>query len=457
MVLSSIFESFVNERPVCVMARGVLERLLDPTHIDSVFENTAETQYTKNLLFSSLVNLMSAVVLKVQPSVNAAYQSQQEDLNVSTTALYNKLNRVETTVSAELVCDSARQATPVIDALGGRCQPWLPGFRCKVLDGNHLAATEHRIEELRTIREAPLPGKSLVVLHQELMLITDVFLTEDGYRQERDLLEEVLPSVEPDDLWIGDRNFCTCRFLSGIAKRGGYYVIRQHGALKGELLGQRKSMGHTETGEVYEQEMLIPDPDTNGQQRIRRITVQLKKATRDGDREIHLLSNVPTRIDAGRLSDLYRRRWTIETAFAEITETLSCEINTLGYPPAALFAFCLALLAYNAVSLLKASLRAVHGEEKVTQHISSYYLTLEIRQTYDGMMIAIPAPHWQIFRDMTAEELAGCLKEIAAQMKLSRYQKHPRGPKKKQPKRKSYGKGGHVSTARVLETPNDSC
>jgi hypothetical protein len=454
MVLSNIFESFVNERPVCVMARGVLERLLNPAQIDSLFEKTAETQYTQDLLFSSLVQLMSDVVLKIQPSVHAAYQSQRDSLNVSITALYNKLNRVETKVSAELVRDSARQAAPVIDALDGRCQPWLPGFRCKVLDGNHLSATEHRLEELRTIWEAPLPGKALVVLHQELMLVTEVYLTEDGHTQERALLHEVLSAVEADDLWIADRNFCTCRFLFGIAKRLGYFVIRQHGTLKGELVGERKYIGATDTGKVYEQWMLITDPDTRGQLRIRRITVRLTKATRDGDQEIHVLTNVPKRIRATCLSDLYRKRWTIETAFAEITETLSCEINTLGYPPAALFAFCLALLAYNAVSMLKASLRAVHGEEKVTNDISAYYLTLEIRQTYDGMMIAIPAPHWQIFRNLTPVELAECLKRMAAQMKVSRYQKHPRGPKKKPPKRKLHGNGGHISTARVLEKRN---
>lgn len=454
MVLSTLFEPFVNERPICVMARGVLERLLNPHTIDALFENTAETQYTQNLLFSDLVRVMSDVVLKSQPSVHAAYQSQQDSLNVSLTAFYNKLNRVELNVSAELVRDSARQAAPVINALKARFQPWVRGYRCKILDGNHLSATEHRLKELRTIQEAPLPGKSLVVLDQEWMLITDVFLTEDGHAQERTLLDDVLATVERNDLWIGDRNFCTCRFLCGIAKRLGFFVIRQHGTLKGTLVGKRKFKGHTETGDVYEQWMRITDPDTNTQRRIRRITVKLKTATRDGDRELHLLTNVPSRISANRLADVYRKRWTIETAFQEITETLSCELNTLGYPPAALFAFCLALLAYNAVSLLKASLRAVHGEETVTKKISAYYLALEIKQTYDGMMIAIPAPHWHIFRDMTPTEVARCLKKIAAKMKLSRYQKHPRGPKKKPPKRKVYENGRHISTARVLEGRN---
>jgi len=216
-------------------------------------------------------------------------------------------------------------------------------------------------------------------------------------------------------------------------------------------------VGRTATGSVYEQAILLKDPETGRERKVRRLTVKLTKATRDGDRELHLLTNVPARVKATRLSDLYRKRWTIETAFQEITDTLACEIDTLGYPPAALFAFCLALMAYNAVSVLKAALRVVHGEETVTKNISAYYLTLEIRQTYDGMMVAIPAPHWQVFRDMTPTQLARCLKQIAANITLSRYQKHPRGPKKKPPQRKAYTNGGHVATARLLQERQKPC
>ena len=109
--------------------------------------------------------------------------------------------------------------------------------------------------------------------------------------------------------------------------------------------------------------------------------------TRDGDTEIHLLSNVPRRhASAQTLAASYRKRWTIETMFQELTETLTCEVRALGYPKAALFGFCLALLAYNAVAVLKAALRAVPGGEQVQQDISMYYLALEIAQTYDGMI-----------------------------------------------------------------------
>lgn len=445
-----LFQPFIEQRPIAVMARGVLENLFDPEKIDELFERTAEVQYTRDLLFSSVVDLMGQVVLGVQPTVHAAYQAQAEKLGVSDQAVYDKLNHVELCVSAELVRDSARQAAPVIEALRAKRPSLLKGYRTKILDGNHLSATEHRIEELRTTWAAPLPGKILVVLDQELMLANDVFLCEDGHASERSLLDDVLSSVGRDELWIADRNFCTIDFMIGIASRLSRFVLRQHGSLKGELIGRRQAKGKTDTGTVYEQKLRITGTDGKTIT-LRRITVQLKKATRDGDMEIHLLTNLPIQeASAAKVAKLYAKRWTIETMFQELTETLTCEVNTLGYPKAALFGFCLALVAYHAVSVIKAALRAVHGQETVEKGISGYYLSLEISQTYDGMMIAIPPRHWKVFRDLKPRELARVLKELAKHVSLRRYQKHPRGPKKPPPKKSKYKNGGHVSTAKLL-------
>jgi hypothetical protein len=122
----------------------------------------------------------------------------------------------------------------------------------------------------------------------------------------------------------------------------------------------------------------------------------------------------------------------------------------LGYPKAALFTFCLALLAYNAVSLIKAALRSAQGRKRINDDVSGYYLALEISRTYDGMMMAIPAPHWALFRTLTVQEFASALRELTASVDLARYQKHPRGPKKKPPERTPYQNGHHVSTAKLL-------
>src|SRR5215467_9772734 len=130
--------------------------------------------------------------------------------------------------------------------------------------------------------------------------------------------------------------------------------------------------------------MLVRDPTRGERLRVRRITMRLKELTRDGDSELHLLSNGPIpRASAAQLARLYGQRWSIETAFLESTTTLACEIKTLGYPQAALLAFCLALCAYNAVSLIKAALRSVHGRQQVNEAVSSYSRSLEIGRTYD--------------------------------------------------------------------------
>ena len=450
MSLGKVFEPFVEQRPICVMARGVLENLFNADKINALFARTAEVQYTREWLFSSVVDLMGQVVLGVQPSVHAAYQAQAAQLGVSDQAVYDKLNHVELRVSAELVRDAARQAAPVIGALQAELPPLVPGYHAKILDGNHLAASAHRLEALRRTWAAPWPGQILVVLDQQQMLATEVVLCEDGHAQERSLLGQVLPLVEQADLWIADRTFCTVDFLCGIAARGGCFVVRQPGQLKGTLVGERKLQGAIATGKVYEQKIgLVNAPgDTLP---LRRMTVALHEPTRDGDMEIPVLSNVPRRkASAPKLAERYGKRWTMETMFHELTETLTCEVNALGYPKAALCGFCLALMAYNAVAVMQAALRAVHGCEKVQQDISAYSLALEMSQTYDGMMVAIPSPHWSIFRSMNAQQLSDVLQELAAHVNLRRYQKHPRGPKKKSTPRTAYKNGGHVSTAKIL-------
>jgi hypothetical protein len=72
-----------------------------------------------------------------------------------------------------------------------------------------------------------------------------------------------------------------------------------------------------------------------------------------------------------------------------ISDTFKCEINSLGYPKAALFSFCVAYVAYNLLSVVKAALRSVHGTGKIEAGISNYYLVEEIQATYHGMMIAL--------------------------------------------------------------------
>jgi hypothetical protein len=87
----------------------------------------------------------------------------------------------------------------------------------------------------------------------------------------------------------------------------------------------------------------------------------------------------------------------VEGLFQVITDVFKCEIKTLGHPKAALFSFCMALVAYNILAMVKASLRSVHGAGKIEAGISSYYLVEEIQAHFAGMMIALPNPELECF------------------------------------------------------------
>jgi len=136
--------------------------------------------------------------------------------------------------------------------------------------------------------------------------------------------------------------------------------------------------------------------------------------------------------------------------FHDLERTLNGEIKTLAYPKAAVFCFCVALAAYNVLSAIKAALPAKHGHAKIENEVSEYYLADEISGTYRAMMIAIPEPTWTPFESIGAPELGHTLLDLAGRVKLARFRRHPRGPKKPVPKRTRYTTHSHVSTARLL-------
>jgi hypothetical protein len=448
-MLGDVFERFVEKSPISVMVRATLERVLSADRLDLWYERTAEKQYTRELLFSTVYDLMSQVVFCVQPSVRAAYLAHAADVGTSIVSVYNKLNGLETRTSAELVPYSAREFAPLIAQMEGERAPWLEGYRVKIVDGNYLEASEHRLKALREATGRALPGKSLVVYEPAPGLVTDVFPCEDGHAQERSLLGAVLATVAADDLWIADRNFCTRAFLCKMDTRGGFFVIRQHQGLPFEILSPLRSEERPPTGHLAQQRVCVVDE--HGTKHVwRRLRLKLDQPTRNGATLLHILTNLPRQISAQQVAQLYRNRWTLETAFQHLEAYFHSEINTLGYPKAALLGFSLALVAYNVLAVVFAALRSVHSEEIVDHEASLYYIANELATTYTGMMIAIPEPEWAIFYAMRTADLAAILRDLAQRVRLQAFRKSRKHPQKARCKRPGIPKKGHVSTAKLL-------
>ncbi len=447
--LPAVFDAFAVGSPVSVIARGTVERFLNPELLDGWFAANANGQYTRQVLFSTLVHVTANVVIGSRKSVHAAYEATPEQMGGSLVAVYEKLKNINPETSAALVRFAASEAASTIRGLTGEPQPLLPGYRVKLLDGNCLATSQKRIKELRGLKAGPLPGKSLVVLDPVLRLPLDVFPCEDGHTQERALLQDVLPTVTAGDVWIADRNFCTRGFLAGIAaKEGCFFIIRQHGNLPTKIITERKAAGKGPTGTVSEQTVEVLH-ESGERQVLRRILVHVEKETRDGDDHIAILTNLPDDIAAAQIASLYRDRWKIETAFHELAMHLRSEIDTLGYPKAALFGFCVALVCYIVMAVLKGAPEAVHGPGTIL-NLSNYFLAGELEGTERGMEIAIPAKHWKVFRKLTQTEFVLALLALAAAVNMRRFRKAPSRPRKKRVERLDQPSSTHVSTARIL-------
>lgn len=450
MVFDELFQRFVDAAPACVMHRALMENIFAPEKLDAVFHHAARQQYERELLFSTLVDLTSQVVCRASAKVRTAYLHQRQRITVSLTAVYDKLKRVELGTSRALVQHTARQSIDLIDRCKGSRKPLLRGYRVRILDGNHLGKTEHRLGVLRKTSAGALPGQALVLLDPQRMVIDDVVPCEDGHAQERSLLDQVLSALEARDLLIDDRNFCTLGFLFGVAARKANYITRQHRRMPVKSLGKPRYMGRCDTGRLYEEQVELRHPETGAVTQVRRVTIRLNSPTRDGDDEIHLLTNLPGKVGAMKVAALYRHRWTLEQAFNELTTHLRCELNTLGYPKAALFAFCVAVCCYNLLAAVKGALRGVHGEEKLEKEVSNFYLTNEITTVYGGMMVALPPPAWKFFQSFRPDQLATQLLRWARTADLQRYPKTSRGPKKPKPKARN-AQFQHVATSKLLE------
>jgi hypothetical protein len=91
-------------------------------------------------------------------------------------------------------------------------------------------------------------------------------------------------------------------------------------------------------------------------------------------------------------------------------------------------------------------------EQFVQESSVSVMAKLVIQATYRGMMIAIPPLEWEVFRDVSVDQIVQILQQLATGVNLKRFLKSIRGSKKKREPLIVDKKHCHVSTARLLNT-----
>jgi hypothetical protein len=455
MVLPAILDPFAEGAAPAVMTRIALDWMIEGTSIDGILEDVAEGQYNREFLLGHFVQVMCDVACGFRKSPRAAFLKRRLDLIASNSAFYRKLGRMELAVSAAVVRETALRARVLIAVGGGLLPEPIEGYAVRILDGNVLTGTDHRISELRSTLSAALPGKSLAIYEPASSLVLDVILEENAHTQERALLDQVV--VEPGQLWVMDRNFCVRTFLFRILRAGAFFLVRRHeSTLPFESIAPLRSVGRCDAGEIFEQPIWVDDPECAGRRyRLRRIVLRLDRPTRNGEEEIVLITNLPADVPAESCCAAYRGRWEIETHFQKLTDLLHCEVPTLGQPRAALFAFCMSILAGNALAVLNGHLRAVHGDEMVDE-LSTHALVTDVAEVYPGMMIAVPPHEWSFLGGYSATQVAELLTDLAVKVPIERMLRCRRAPKKPRKTKKSSGKRiHHVATKKLLDKAKD--
>jgi len=436
------------------MARVALEQAMPAAWVDEVFEAHRQRQYPRELMFSTIVELMTLVTLGLRPSLHAAAR-KLESLPVSVAALYDKLKRTEPQVLQGLVRGSAQRLVPVAAQLDGQAS--LPGWQLRIVDGNHLPASEKRLQALRGHRGAALPGHSLVVYDPDAGLVCDLVACEDAHESERVGVQPLVEGAQPGQLWIADRHFCTRAITQGFNQAGASFIVREH-ARHPRLIRQGRwgERVRIDTGRLREQAIEVQgihdDATQAGLSVWRRIEIELDTPTEAGETVIRLWTNLPATVDAAAVAALYRKRWRIEGMFQRLESVLHSEIKSLGHPRAALLGFTVAVLAYNVLSLLQRAVEQAHREEHPQLEVSTYHLAEHVKSGYEGMLIAVPAEHWPSAAGQTAQALANTLLRLARRILPRQVSTSKRAPKVDKPK--GYVDASiarsHVSTARML-------
>ena len=149
-------------------------------------------------------------------------------------------------------------------------------------------------------------------------------------------------------------------------------------------------------------------------------------------------------------------RWTVERHFAPVKTVLHGEIEGQGRPRAALFAMGMALVAANALAVVKQALRATHGEEEF-ERLSGYYLADGVAGNYRAVDVLVSEAEWLALGAEPAEGFWGWCRGVAARVRTRGLHKHPRRPKKPQPPRASGKDRHHYSTYRLLNERDRKC
>lgn len=110
----------------------------------------------------------------------------------------------------------------------------------------------------------------------------------------------------------------------------------------------------------------------------------------------------------------------------------------------------MAVVAYQGLAVVKATLRQVPGAKAIDEGVSGYDLVNEMARVAESLETLVEPQDWTVFQPLTLATMAAWLITTAGRVQLRKYRKHSRGPKKPPVPRTPDPRRPHVSVARLL-------
>ncbi|WP_321897371.1 type II toxin-antitoxin system Phd/YefM family antitoxin [Burkholderia cepacia] len=419
-MMRAVVERFVEQSPMAIMTRLVLQCALHDDWLDAAADTDGEPddEPIREALFALAVDAIATIAARARTPSSAAGAAPL-GVGAAVAALHDGMSRLRAGWGRALVRDSAELLLPITTVRAD--ERGFGGMRLRVLDGAAdacapgLAACDCGRACDDPARDAALGAgmRVLPVYDPDLGLIVDVLPVERGRQHARAFVAALLETVRPGELWIVDGRFDADAILSGWPRRGGALILREYGSASAcRPLGEWHRAGVFDDGIVREQPAgMTGDGVTPGA--LRRI--EWCRAAADGEpgATVTLLTDLPAaQFEAVRIVQLSCRRWR-DTLPLPLEPVL--EGAPFGDAPAraSLLACGIAALAYNAFSVMTQAVGAAldldaRDAERLPSHIAD-----GVAAIYAGMMIALPPDWWRRYDQLPATTLGQIVRLLA--------------------------------------------
>ncbi|UEP31344.1 MULTISPECIES: type II toxin-antitoxin system Phd/YefM family antitoxin [unclassified Burkholderia] len=419
-MMRAVVERFVEQSPMAIMTRLVLQCALHDDWLDATADTDGEPddEPIREALFALAVDAIAAIAAHMRMPSDAAGVAPIGG-GAAVAELHDGMSRLRAGWGRALVKDSAELLLPIAAARVD--ESGLGGMRLRVLDGaaDACAPGQAACDCGRACDDPAYDAafgagtRVLPVYDPDLGLIVDLLPVERGRQPARAFVAALLETVRPGELWIVDGRFDTDAILSGWPRRGGALILREYGpASTVRPLDEWHDAGVCDDGIVREQPVGMTG-DGGATDTLRRIEWRRAAAGGEPGEAVVLLTDLPAeRFDAARIVQLSRRRW-------RDVLPLPLEPVLAGAPfgdtpaRASLLACGIAALAYNAFSVMTQVVGAAldldaRDAERLPSHIAD-----GVAAIYAGMMIALPPDWWRRYDQLPATTLGQIVRVLA--------------------------------------------